>query len=281
MPSGKPNPEPEPDYADAELGAEIKRQKPKGIKRPRSSNWPNLALGLANKNNFSQSAPPLPSLPSSWVTRKQSISLVSPSSSNPNSVTAGVSSRRISSDGQITMNVDNVFSGKCYEPRPVRITEGYSATTWTPVPINETTIQLTDSESKCTVNLSHQDMDFYHRELSREEVFHMFQAHGGVPGLCLVRDGSRTPGHYTLTVWEGKSAVNYRIEFAVRSGQPQYLLSGRTSFTSIAEILLFLHNNPQFFPAAPTMYIPRLPDGVKDILSSKHFVSNLPCCANL
>ena len=266
MPSSKSTIGSEPQYAEiseADIAAEMKKSKVKAAKRPRTTGLANLALGLANKNNVS--SPPadqMPSLPNPRlkVKRKTSITLVAPD-------------RQTERPLSRTVNVDNVFSGKCYEPRPVRIMEGYTKNTWAPVPINETTIPLCEVADACTINTSHEDLDFYHRELSREEVFHMFQFHGNVAGLCLVRDGTRTPGHYTVTVWDGKSAVNYRVEFAVScNGQPQYLLSGRTSFKSIAEILLFLYHNPQFFPAAPTMYIPRLPDSVKDLLYSRHFV---------
>eukprot|EP00117_Sycon_ciliatum_P042121 scpid89427/ scgid30691/ len=170
------------------------------------------------------------------------------------------------------LSLDTLFNGKCYDPEPVDICDQYHDPDWKPVPINEETVEIADKSDSALFNTSHEHQPFYHRELSRESACRMFERFGGDPGLCVVRDSTRTPGHYTLTVWNGRTVVNYRIEFSVRNSQGQYLLSGTTPFRSIGEVLLFLLHNSHFFPTAPTMYIPRIPDDAKERLYSELFV---------
>lgn len=245
--------DPVPEAAAQETGGELSvRHEGKSHKFSKRSRTSTFGLGKSSKN--------------SGLSRKSSICLVAVETKEN---VAGNIRRRSPS---FNMNVDNLFTGKCYMPRPVHISDNYQSSTWLPVPINEQTVIVPDTDDMAVINMSHEDQDFYHRELSREEVFRMFQRHGNTPGLCIVRDSTRVPGQYALTVWVEKSAVNYRVEFTVRNGQAQFLLSGRSVFGSLAEILLFLHHNPQFFPATPLAYIPRVPDKVKDKLYSNYFV---------
>ena len=241
--------------------------------RNRTASWATLALSLANKtaSSGSQVSPPN----AVYRPRKSTVS-TNFFADTVTSVMATESSRTTEPGFDIDTvsraKMTEIFSGRCYDPIPLSVA-GFHDDNWKPIPVNETTIKIPEDNGGPLG--MHEDQDFYHRELSHEEVCNMFRYHGNLKGLCVVRDSTRVPGHYTMSVWEGKNTINYRIELVVRNGRSMYLLSRKSPFGSIAEIFIFLQQNPHFFPAIPTMYIPRVPDKIKDELCCEQFVNNV------
>lgn len=162
-----------------------------------------------------------------------------------------------------------------YGPCSVPVSDLHDDENWRPVRINSLNENMVKAEERSHGDLGfHEEQDFYHGEVSSEETQRLFKRHGGLSGLCLVRDCSSVPGHYQLMVWDGVSGTRYKIQFAMHHGEGVFLLagSGKAPFNSMADILLYLYSTRRKLRARPTMYIPRLTEQDKHKVYRHHFI---------